>query len=199
MLARLSLPLLSLLASASAIPLTRRQDSTQETCTPHFNETLSTQIGSRFDLRFAWVPYNSSQRYDPETPEQINISSLRSLTPLVDLWNIIGTADGSHKVQLATNTSLCASGSGAGGNSTQLDYVNCESDLASWDLTCTSCDAAAALNCQFSPVYRKQADAAGATVCAHVSGGDTGVLTLAECEAFTEELSNQQFFSLGPL
>ncbi|GAA6015184.1 hypothetical protein JCM10207_003633 [Rhodosporidiobolus poonsookiae] len=193
---------LVLLPAVLAAPLARRNGSAPSTCRLELNQTMTTQIRHSIDTRSAWVPIENDKGENVSV--QVNTLSTTSYVPFY--WNVVPAANGTHKVQLAANTTQCVSGSGTGQNATLANFVSCDSEEALFDITCTTCTPTLGGDCHFTPhvdrrmyIMKRGGNPAPTipTLCATVPSEQYGDMTFEECQEFTTPPQYEQLFYFG--
>ncbi|GAA5870994.1 hypothetical protein JCM8547_000052 [Rhodosporidiobolus lusitaniae] len=193
-----ALSLVTLATSALAAPLLAREYSDAQpvdTCNLQLNQSVTTQIRHSVDTRSAWVP----QQDDNGTFTGLEVSTLSSINPPNYYWTVAPSdkLNGTHTIQLNNQTSpICASGAGSGTNSTLVDFVDCDSDYALWNITCERCTGTFGGECEFSPVYRAKPDDP-TDQCVSVPHEQYGAAYLKTCNLFVSPPNYEQLFFFG--
>ncbi|GAA5905978.1 hypothetical protein JCM6882_009087 [Rhodosporidiobolus microsporus] len=135
--------LAAVLPVAFTAPLSPRQDSAA-TCTLQLNQTFTgTIVPALEDLRSRWTPLTEDGKVVSATVNSYGYAEDA-------FFNIVPT-DSGHKIQPASDPSLCAAFVDAGVSPIQLSMVDCDSEDALWSITCTECQVTGGDRCQLHP------------------------------------------------
>ncbi|GAA6038709.1 hypothetical protein JCM8097_002358 [Rhodosporidiobolus ruineniae] len=179
-------------------------DSLPSLCTLHLNQSIQTNIFYTADQRYGWLPQNLDSY-----PIDVLASNLGDFAEPQPQWTVYHTPpEGAHKIVLTEYEAVCASGSGTGGNSTRISFVDCDSEYALWKITCNFCTPSFGGACHLRPVFRSSSSASSdgpepcEDLCATAPVGEYGPtgdsVYLAECQPFEKPPEEwNQLWSLG--